>query len=291
MTGGATRPIAGRDVLPIGFGAMPLSTAGRPSEADGLRTIHAVLDAGVRLVDTADAYCLDRADTGHNELLIARALAAWSGDRASVLVATKGGHVRGADGSWSTDGRPEHLRAACDASLRRLGTDAVALYQFHRPDPAVPFLESVGALAELWSAGKVRAVGLSNVDVGQLDAARDVVPIASVQNELGPHDTSALPLVRRCAELGIAFLAWAPLGGARAAGDLGRRHPPFGEVAAARGVSPQRVALAWLLSLGPTVIPIPGARRAATALDSVMAADLVLTAAEVARLTPPTFPA
>ena len=249
-----------------------------------MRAVHAALDAGVTLVDTADAYCLNRADTGHNEALVAEALAAWGGDRDAVVVATKGGHVRGDDGSWAVDGRPEHLRAACDASLTRLGVEAIGLYQFHRPDPEVPFAESVGTLAELQAAGKVRTVGLSNVDVAQIDEACDIVEVASVQNQLGPDFRSSLGEVRRCTELGIAFLAWGPLGGGGSAGRLGELHPAFAEVAATRGVSPQRVAIAWVRSAGPTVIPIPGARRPETILDSLGAVELELSESELAAL-------
>ena len=278
------RRLAGRAIFPVGLGAMPLSTAGRPGRAQAVRTVHAALDAGVRLVDTADAYCLDRADTGHNEVLVAEALASWSGDRDDVVVATKGGHVRGDDGSWAVDGRPEHLRAACDASRARLRVDAIDLYQFHRPDPSVPFTESVGAAADLQHEGKVRHVGLSNVDVDQIEEAWGIVEVASVQNRLGPDFRSSLDEVQRCAERGIAFLAWAPLGGGRSAGRLGELQPAFAELAAARDVSPQRVAIAWALAAGATVIPIPGACRPETICDSVAAADLELDEAELAAL-------
>ena len=276
--------MAGRTLAPIALGAMPLSTDGRPDRAQALRVVHAALDAGVRLIDTADAYCLDAADTGHNEVLVKDALRAWGGDRDDVLVATKGGHVRGADGSWPVDGRPDHLRQACEGSLRRLGVEAIGLYQFHRPDPAVPFEESVGALAELVAAGKVRAVGLSNVDPDQIDLARAAVPVASVQNELSPSFRSSLPELRHCERLGIAFLAWAPLGGAGVAGRLGEAHPAFAAVAARRGVSPQRIALAWLLGESEALIPVVGARRTETLYDSLAAWDLSLTSEEMDEL-------
>lgn len=246
--------------------------------------MHAALDAGVRVIDTADAYCLDAADTGHNEALVAEALRAWPGDRDDVLVATKGGHVRGPDGSWHVDGRPEHLRQACEDSLRRLGVESIGLYQFHRPDPTVPFGESVGALADLVTAGKVRAVGLSNVAPDQIDLARTAVPVATVQNELNPGFRTSLPELRHCEALGVAFLAWAPLGGAGAAGRLGDAYPGFAGVAARRGVSPQRTALAWLLGLSDVVIPVVGARRTETLHDSLAAWDLSLTSEEMDEL-------
>jgi aryl-alcohol dehydrogenase-like predicted oxidoreductase len=185
-----TRRLGGLQVSAIGLGEMPMSLAGRPDEARSIRTIHAALDTGVTLIDTADAYCRDESDFGHGERLVAKALAGWSGDPDRVLVATKGGHTR-PGGEWGLDGRPEYLRQACEASLRALGVDTIGLYQFHRPDPEVPFAESVGALAELKAAGKVRLVGLSNVSVDQINQARELVEVASVQNEFSP--ASAAP--------------------------------------------------------------------------------------------------
>jgi aryl-alcohol dehydrogenase-like predicted oxidoreductase len=284
VTAHPPRSVAGYTVHPVGLGAMPLSLTARPARADALRVLHVALDAGVRLVDTADAYSVSAADVGHNEELVADALRRWGGERGAVLVATKGGHVRGPDGSWGVDGRPAHLRGACEASLRRLGVEAIGLYQFHRPDPAVPFVESVGAIAELADEGKVVAVGLSNVTAEQIDAARALVPVASVQNEFGPHFRSSVDELRHCEAAGIAFLPWAPLGGAGEAGRLGARHPAFAQVAARYGVSAQRVALAWALAQGSHVVPIPGARRPATALDSIAAAELVLAPDDVALL-------
>ena len=281
---GERRRVGDREVAPIGLGAMPLSLDGRPDRDQALATIACALESGVTLVDTADAYSTGGPDTGHNERLIAEALRAWSGPRDAVLVATKGGHVRTADGSWGLDGRPEHLRAACDASLRALEVDVIDLYQLHRPDPAVPFIESVGAIAELRDAGKVRLVGLSNVDVDQIDAARAVVPVASVQNQFAPAFRSSGGELAHCRSLGIAFLAWSPLGGMSAASRLGDDHGAFAAVAADHGISPQQVALAWCLAHGEVVIPIPGSSRPATIADSVRAADLVLDEAELATL-------
>jgi aryl-alcohol dehydrogenase-like predicted oxidoreductase len=282
MTAMPTRRLGGVRVSAIGLGAMQLSLAGRPDEARSIRTIHAALEAGITLIDTADAYCLDDSEVGHNERLVAKALAAWPGGD-GVLVATKGGHTR-PGGSWTVDGRPEHLRRACDASLRALGVDAIGLYQFHRPDPTVPFTESVGALAELQAAGKVRMVGLSNVSVEQIEQARRLVDVASVQNEFSPRFRRSEGELAWCAGQGIAFLPWSPLGGAHAAGGLGGRHRAFAAVAADRGVSPQQVALAWALAKAPVVVPIPGASRPETILDSAKAATLRLEPDELARL-------
>ena len=284
MTTMPTRRLGGLQVSAIGLGEMPLSLAGRPDEARSVRTIHAALDAGVTLIDTADAYCRDGSEMGHGERLVARALAAWSGDRDRVLVATKGGHTR-PGGSWELDGRPEYLRQACEASLERLGVEAVGLYQFHRPDPKVPFTESVGAMAELQAAGKVRLVGLSNVSVDQIRQARELVEVASVQNEFSPRFRRSEGELAWCAANRIAFLPWSPLGGIGRGGSLGQgRHRAFAEVAEAHGVSPQQVALAWELAKAPAVIPIPGSSRPETILDSAAAASLRLDADELARL-------
>ena len=283
MTTMPTRRLGGLQVSAIGLGEMPMSLAGRPDEAQSVRTIHAALDAGVNLIDTADAYCIDESEVGHGERLVARALTAWPGDRDRVLVATKGGHTR-EGGEWYLDGRPEHLRQACEASLRALGVEAIGLYQFHRPDPKVPFAESVGAMAELKAAGKVRLVGLSNVSVDQIKQARQLVQVASVQNEFSPRFRRSEGELAFCAAEGIAFLPWSPLGGIGRGRDLGGRHRVFGEVAEAHGVSAQQVALAWQLAKAPAVIPIPGSSRPETITDSAAAAGLRLSDDELARL-------
>jgi aryl-alcohol dehydrogenase-like predicted oxidoreductase len=269
------------DVFPIGLGAMPMSLGGRPDEAQSIRTIQAAVDAGVNLIDTADAYALGERDVGHNEELIARAL---DGRRDGVLVATKGGHTRRGT-AWELDGRPEHLRAACEASLRRLRTDRIDLYQYHRPDPDAPFAESIGALRDLQDDGLVRLIGISNVSVSQLEEALAIAPIASVQNQLSLGYTGPLAKgeVEACTERDIAFLPWSPLGGIGSA-DSSARIDGVRRVASDHGVSPQQIALAWLLSLGPTVIPIPGASRPETILDSIGAADVRLSDEELAAL-------
>ncbi len=271
----ATRRLGDVDVFPIGLGAMPMSVEGRPDdESQSVRTIHAALDAGVNLIDTADAYCLGEHDVGHNERLIAKAL---KGLRDGVLVATKAGHIR-PGGAWELDGRPEHIRAACEASLQALGTDRIDLYQYHRPDPEVPYAESVGAFKQLQDEGKVRFIGLSNCTVAQLEEALSIADIVAVQNQLSLDFTSPIGKgeVQATAERGIAFLPWSPLGGIGNAGDAAAGVDPVAAAARAHGVSPQQVALAWLLSLSPTVIPIPGASRPETITDSLKAAELEL---------------
>ena len=185
-----TRTIGPVTVSAIGLGGMPMSIEGRPDEGRSIRTIHAALDAGVTLIDTADAYHLNAGETGHNERLIAKALASYSGDTSDVLVATKGGHLRPGDGSWTLDGSPAHLREAAEASLKALGVDVIGLYQFHRPDPKVPYAESIGGLKELLDAGKIRLAGISNASIEQIELARSILGegnLASVQNEFSPR--------------------------------------------------------------------------------------------------------
>ena len=273
-----TRSLAGVDVYPIGLGEMPMSLHGRPDEEQSIRTIHAALDAGVNLIDTADAYARDDRDIGHGERLIAKAL---KGRRDDVIVATKGGHTRNGE-AWELDGSREHLRAACEASLRALETDRIDLYQFHRPDPRVPYAESIGTFKQLQDEGKVRWVGISNATVEQLEEALGIVDVVSMQNQLSLRYTGPIGRgeVEACTERGIAFLAWSPLGG------IGSSDSPAAldavtAAARAHDVSPQQVALAWLLSLGPTVIPIPGSSRPETITDSLRAAELSLSADEL----------
>jgi len=279
------RTIGDVRVSAIGLGGMPMSIEGRHDRDTSIATIHASLDAGVTLIDTADSYHLRADEVGHNESLIADALDAY-GRPDDVLIATKGGHLRPGDGTWTVDGSPEHLRQACDASLKRLRVDAIGLYQFHRPDPRVPFAESVGTLAELLDAGKIRMAGVSNADPDQIRQAQDILGgrLVSVQNQFSPSFRSSEPELELCDRLGIAFLPWSPLGGISRAAALGSRFAPFAEVAAAHGASPQQVCLAWLLAKSPALIPIPGSSRPATARDSAAAVDLTLAPDEFARL-------
>lgn len=278
------RRIGNTTVSAIGLGGMQMSLRGRPPRERGLRTIRAALDAGVTLIDTADAYCETDADFGHNEELIAQVLKD-AGAEADVLVATKGGHTRDARGGWHVDGRPEYLRSACEGSLRRLGVEAIGLYQFHRPDPRVPFADSVGTLRELADQGKIRMAGISNTDTGQIEQAREILGdlLVSVQNQYSPAFRSSEPELELCDRLGLAFLPWSPLGGIDSGG-LGGRHRAFVDVAQARGVSPQRVCLAWMLAKSPVVVPIPGSSRPETIEDSAAAESLTLTDDELASL-------
>jgi aryl-alcohol dehydrogenase-like predicted oxidoreductase len=282
-----TRTIGTTTVSAIGLGGMPLSIEGRPDDRSrAVATIHAALEAGITFIDTADAYHLDSSDVGHNELLIAEALSTYGGETTDVLVATKGGHTR-PGGGWALDGSPGQLRSACDESLKRLGVEAIGLYQFHRPDPDVDYAESVGAIRDLLDAGKIRMAGVSNADPYQIRLAQEILGgrLASVQNQFSPAFRSSEPELRLCGELGIAFLPWSPLGGISKAGGLGSTHEAFAEVAADHDVSPQQMTLAWMLALSPAVIPIPGSTRPESIRDSARAADLMLTADVVARLS------
>ncbi|HEX4788843.1 MAG TPA: aldo/keto reductase [Actinospica sp.] len=281
-----TRRIGDLAVSAIGLGGMPMSIEGRPEEARSIATVHAALDAGITLFDTADAYHRDADEVGHNESLIAKALAEYDGDTDDVLIATKGGHLRPGDGSWTLDGRPEYLVQACEASLKRLGVEAIGLYQFHRPDPRVPYAESVGALRTLLDAGKIRRAGVSNVNAQQIRQAGQILgeDLVSVQNQFSPAFRGSEPELQLCDELGLAFLPWSPLGGIGNAYGLGSRFHVFAEVAREHGASPQQVCLAWLLAKSPVVLPIPGSSRPETIRDSAAAAELRLSERELLRL-------
>jgi aryl-alcohol dehydrogenase-like predicted oxidoreductase len=242
------------------------------------------LDAGVTLIDTADAYARDEAEFGHNETLVASALRSY-GRTDDVLVATKGGHTRrGRD--WELDGSPSYLRKACEASLRRLHVDAIGLYQYHRPDPATPWEDSMGALRSLADDGLVRMVGISNANLEQIDAARAIVgdALVSVQNQFSPGYRSSGDELTHCAAVGLAWIPWSPFGGVTAAGSLSAAAPAFAEVAEELGASVYQVTLAWHLAQADVVIPIPGASRPESIQDSAGAADLTLTDAQLARL-------
>ncbi len=277
-------------VSAIGLGGMPLSLDERPSESAAISVIHSSLDAGVTLIDTADVYCIDDNDIGHNERLIAKALSSWPGSPDSVIVATKGGLTR-PQGRWDTNGHPDHLRAACDRSLKALGVDRIDLYQLHAPDMNVPFDESVGALADMQRDGKIRWIGLSNVSVDDINEAESQIDVATVQNRLSPYFREALVdgVVEYCGGSGIGFLAYSPVGGGR----LNKKLPDnrlVREIAQKYGASPHAVVIAWVLALGPTVIPIPGARTVEHALDSVGSASIELRPEDLKAIGDADFP-
>jgi aryl-alcohol dehydrogenase-like predicted oxidoreductase len=265
----------------IGFGGMPLSTKGRPDEATAQRTINAAIDAGINFFDTADVYCIDDHDIGHNESLIAKTV----GDRARI--ATKAG-LRRPRGAWISDGSPKHIREACEHSLRMLGVEQIWLYQFHAPDPRVPFEKSIEAFAELQREGKCRYVGVSNVSVEQLDLASRIVEVQSVQNRLNPYFRESIGVAQECARRKITFLAYSPVGGGR----LTKKIPQFDvlqRIAAAHTCSPHAVVLAWVRAQGETVVPIPGARKGEHAIDSARAVDITLSSDEIAAIDAASF--
>ena len=277
------------EVGAIGLGVMTFDQSGTQPREQLAETVRAAVDAGVTLFDTADAYGpgdeLGADAQGANEKLIAGLLDEL-GVRDRVVLATKGGHTRIAGGEWGIDGSRDHLITAVDDSLRRLGVDQIGLWQHHRPDPAVDFAEIVGTLAEIHATGKVGMIGLSNVDPTQIRLAHGVLgdTLVSVQNQFSPKFRSSRPEIDVCEELGLAFLPWSPLGGLGDAKELAAKHPAFAEVAAELSVSAQQVALAWELAQSPVVIPIPGAKRASSVIDSAAAADIELTREQLARL-------
>jgi aryl-alcohol dehydrogenase-like predicted oxidoreductase len=276
-------------VSAVGYGGMHLSIQDRPPEAQAIRVIHAVLEAGVTLIDTADVYCLDDGELGHNERLIARSLRSAPARRENVVVATKGG-LRRPGGRWEVDARPDHLRAACHRSLGALGVERIDLYQLHAVDPQVPLADSVGALAELQREGKIRWIGLSNVSVGQIQTAEKLVSVTSVQNRLNPFFREALSegVVEYCTRQGIGFLAYSPTGGGRLNRTL-PTHPVLRSISARVGATPHALVLAWVLASSPAVLIIPSARRVEHALDSTTAGTLQLSRADLAAITAAEF--
>ncbi len=272
-----TFAIAGElEVHRLGFGAMRLTgpnITGPPADVENAKAVlRRALDLGVNHVDTADAYGPDV-----SEELIAEALHPYP---EGLVVATKGGLVRTQPGGdWPKDGRPEHLRAACEGSLRRLRLEQIPVYYLHRPDPEVPYEESVGALKELKDEGKIRHVAVSNVSLELLATARGIVDIALVQNQYSLTDRRAQDVLDACEQGGIGFVPWAPL-------DAGALDPtgPVAEIARTHDASPVQVAMAWLLHTSPVMLPIPGTSSLDHLEENVAAAELALDAAEVAAL-------
>jgi aryl-alcohol dehydrogenase-like predicted oxidoreductase/predicted kinase len=265
------------DSRPIAIGCMRLSTDPERDDDRAIAVLHAAFDAGVTFLDTADAYCRDDRDIGHNERLIARALSAWQGDRARITVATKGGMTR-PEGRWEPDGRAKHLRAACERSCRALGVDRISLYQLHAPDPRTPLVTSVRALAALQRDGLIDGIGLCNVTVGQIEEARRIAEIAAVQIELSVwNDASILSgVVGYAIAHRLPVLAYRPLGGRRSRSRTAN-HPVLRRIADAHRVSPFDIALAWCHTLSDVIVPLPGVTRIETAIASARAQQIVLT--------------
>jgi aryl-alcohol dehydrogenase-like predicted oxidoreductase len=285
-----TRPLGPFTVSAIGLGAMPMSLNSDghlPDEGQALATVHAALDAGVTLIDTADIYAPSWDAMGHNEVLVGKAVKSYSGSTDAVVLATKGGITRSQGEQWGRDGSLEYLRSAVEKSLRALQVEVIDLYQWHRPDRWKLYGDVVEHFATLRDEGKIKAIGISNANVEEIEVAQQVLGeggLASVQNEFSPRHAGSYDEVQHCDAHGIAFLPWSPLGGTGGgARQVGERFSAFAEIGADHGVSPQQVVLAWELSLSDRVIPIPGARRPASITDSAAAADLELTDAELRR--------
>ena len=271
-----TIPIGDRAVRRLGFGAMRITgsgTWGPPADHDGaIAVVRRAVELGANLIDTADSYGPEV-----SEELIAETLYPYPDD---LLIATKGGLLRTGPGKWPADGRPEHLREACEGSLRRLRLDAIELYQQHRPDLKVPYEESIGALKELQDEGKIRHIGVSNVSVEELERARELVDVVTVQNRFSLAERDQEAVLDACERLGIGFIPWFPL----ATGDLARPGGPLDELARAHDATPSQLALAWLLARSRVMLPIPGTASVQHLEENLAAAELSLDANELERL-------
>jgi aryl-alcohol dehydrogenase-like predicted oxidoreductase len=279
-----TRQLGPFRVSAIGLGAMPASMnndKSYPEESQAIATIHAALDSGVTLIDTADIYAPTWDSMGHNEKLVGKAVASYGGSTDDVVIATKGGITRSEGNVFGRNATMPYLRTAVEKSLRNLGVDVIDLYQWHRPDRSMVYADAIANFKALRDEGKIKSVGISNANVEEIQIAIDVLGeggLVSVQNEFSPRFRCSEDELEFCAERGIAFLPWSPLGGTGgAARDVGEQFAAFAEIARDHDVSPQQVVLAWELSLDECVIPIPGARRPESILDSAKAADLKLS--------------
>ena len=289
-----TRKIADLTVSLVGLGCMPLSNIKMVDHREqAIATIHHAIDSGITLLDTANVYSPTWDTFGHNETLVAEAVRTYSGkaDILKVIIATKGGIIKPAENVVERDGTREGLLKACEASLKRLNTSSIELYQFHRHDPSVTYTEQMLSLKALKDAGMVKRIGLSNAQGPELDIALEILGgpndggVVSIQNEYSPRYRGEQDVLDKCSELGIAFLPWSPLGGAAQAGEVGSRYSDFAAVATEVGATAQEVVLAWLLALTPVMIPIPGATKLATVDSIIRASALKLTSVQVERLT------
>ena len=258
----------------LGFGAMRITGQGvwgEPADADQAKaTLRRAVELGVNFIDTADSY-----GPQVSERLIAETLYPYPDD---LVIATKGGLVRPGPNRWNADGRPEHLREACEGSLQRLRLDQIPLYQFHRPDPGVPLAESLGMLVQLKDEGKIRHIGISNVSVAQLRAAQQITPVVSVQNRYNAADRKSEEMVDTCEKEQIAFLPWAPIQQADS-------NAAVGEAAKRHGASPRQIVLAWLLARSPQMLPIPGTGSPEHVQTNIAAASIELAPGEVTAIT------
>jgi aryl-alcohol dehydrogenase-like predicted oxidoreductase len=289
-----TRKIADLTVSLVGLGCMPLSNIKMVDHREqAIATVHHAIDSGITLLDTANVYSPTWDTFGHNETLVAEAVRTYSGkaDISKVIIATKGGIIKPAENVVERDGTREGLLKACEASLKRLNTSSIELYQFHRHDPSVTYTEQMLSLKALKDAGMVKRIGLSNAQGPELDVALEILGgpndggVVSIQNEYSPRYRGEQDVLDKCMKLGIAFLPWSPLGGAAQAGEVGSRYSDFAAVATEVGATAQEVVLAWLLALTPVMIPIPGATKTATVDSIIRSTELKLTSAQVERLT------
>ena len=280
-----SRRIGNVTVSAIGLGGMPLSIDGRPDREQALATILAAIDSGVTLIDTADSYTMEIDGQGHNELLIAEALKLRPTEAKNILVATKGGLIYRTGRPWDRNGKPEYLRQAAIDSARRLGVESIGLYQYHRQDYTVAYTDSLGAMKDLLDEGLIQMAGISNAITEQIALFDEILGgrLVSVQNRFSPIFQSSRPELDYTVEHGMAFLPCSPLVGIGNGSEV-FDSSAFAAVGDELGVSAQQVALAWELSLGDSVIPIPGASRPASIADSALASELVLTPAQPARL-------
>jgi aryl-alcohol dehydrogenase-like predicted oxidoreductase len=289
-----TRKIADLTVSLVGLGCMPLSNIKMVDHREqAISTIHHAIDSGITLLDTANVYSPTWDTFGHNETLVAEAMRTYSGkaDISKVIIATKGGIIKPAENVVERDGTREGLLKACEASLKRLNTSSIELYQFHRHDPSVTYTEQMLSLKVLKDAGMVKRIGLSNAQGPELDIALEILGgpndggVVSIQNEYSPRYRGEQDVLDKCMKLGIAFLPWSPLGGAAQAGEVGSRYSDFAAVATEVGATAQEVVLAWLLALTPVMIPIPGATKTVTVDSIIRSTELKLTSTQVERLT------
>jgi len=279
------RRLCDRTLSEIGYGGMGLSVEGRPPENQAYKTIHAALDSGVNYVDTADVYCLDERDIGHNERLVTDAVRSWrNGDPASILIGTKGGLER-VGKEWRVNGKPSHLRKACENNLKALQVDSIEFYQLHAVDPKVPLCESINELRKLQREGLIKHIGLSNVSLDQLIEAREMVDIVAVQNRCNILDASSITsgLLEYCEKAKIIFFAYSPVGGFRRHSDF-VKEKEIEEMATKYKCSPYQLALAYLINLSPIIIPIPGSRSPARAKANSEAVNIKLEVSDLKKL-------
>ncbi|MBW4419355.1 MAG: aldo/keto reductase [Myxacorys californica WJT36-NPBG1] len=275
----------GKMVFSIGLGAMPMSISNRPPEDQSIATIHRALDLGVTLIDTADSYCMDESDKHHNERLIGKALQKYSGDLSRVIVATKGGLMR-PNGTWTRNGNPDHLRQTIRESFEALGGEKpIDLWQYHSPDPNYTIAESLQPVKEAVAEGLIRYAGVSNFSVDQIQQAREVVDVVSVQNQYNPwhREPEFDGVLNYCEAEGLSFLPWSPLGGSRRVQQLSSVEA-IANLARDKGISVYSLVLAWMLSKSSSIIPIPGASKPESIADSVTATQVRFTEAEIGLL-------